>query len=643
MDSEHARAAGWVGRCRAAWRALRVLPIRFDDPVAEASFIQMFRSGGLPFARSAMALGIVAYAAFFLAEWQVPSHLGDGQTWRQLTRVGLMAMLGAVLIVSWMRTSLFLRHYVPIVFGLSAVALHATAVIGILDGVFAPMFYLSVLASIVFGLFLLYGFARLPVSHALLIGLSVMAAMLIYALTADDAGIRGWRMAVHLGAANFAGFVLACVQERRERELFSQSAQTTQTALELARRTGDVEKAVALRNRALSSLAHDLRQPLMALTTHAALLQAHRERLTPYGLGTSVDGVGNCVRALDTQLTTLLDISNAQAAASPANLQRVDLRGLIEEACQEFAPRARHLGIQWRVRMPLDGPLLGLTDRAQLARVISNLADNALKFASAPDRRPPWVVIAATRVGPTLRLHVIDNGIGIDPAHHARIFEECFQVDNTARQRSRGYGLGLALVRAHIDRLDGHVIHLSSSLGRGAHFQITVPRIATPNDSAEDSPLAAEGAGVADAYVLLVEDDEQIRLSVNLLLQSWGALTETCAGVDEALARIEHAERTFDAILTDYRLPGAMDGLRLAHALRHRYPGVPVLLTSGLTTPNEAAEEDILLLRKPYGLDDLRRAIISVLSKPGAEYGESNLVRFPNKERQRNAAKPEIR
>jgi CheY-like chemotaxis protein len=115
------------------------------------------------------------------------------------------------------------------------------------------------------------------------------------------------------------------------------------------------------------------------------------------------------------------------------------------------------------------------------------------------------------------------------------------------------------------------------------------------------------------------------------------------ADAEDALQMLERGEK-FDLVFSDVAMPGAMDGFGLAHAVRRRYPGVPILLTSGLTTPNEAADEGILLLRKPYGLDDLHRAIIRVLGKSGSESGdESNLVRFPNKQWQRNAAKPEIR
>jgi CheY-like chemotaxis protein len=106
---------------------------------------------------------------------------------------------------------------------------------------------------------------------------------------------------------------------------------------------------------------------------------------------------------------------------------------------------------------------------------------------------------------------------------------------------------------------------------------------------------------------------------------------------------LERGEK-FDLVFSDVAMPGTMDGFGLAHALRRRHPGVPILLASGLTAPNEAADEEILLLRKPYGLEDLRRAINRVLSEPAAEsVDESNLVRFPNKQRQRNTAKPEIR
>ena len=106
---------------------------------------------------------------------------------------------------------------------------------------------------------------------------------------------------------------------------------------------------------------------------------------------------------------------------------------------------------------------------------------------------------------------------------------------------------------------------------------------------------------------------------------------------ESALQILERGQK-FDLVFSDVAMPGAMDGLGLAHALRQLYPGVSILLASGLTAPDEAVEVDLPLLSKPYGLEDLRRAINKVLRKP-KQADDSNLVRFPNTPHARIASK----
>jgi PAS domain S-box-containing protein len=238
--------------------------------------------------------------------------------------------------------------------------------------------------------------------------------------------------------------------------------------------------------------------------------------------------------------------------------------------------------------------------------------------------------------GDFVALKITDTGSGIPPDVLPKIFDPFF----TTKESNKSAGLGLSQVYGFAIQSHG-AVGAKSETGKGTEITMHLPRtIAAPTSvrSGEDSDIASVSGG----RVLIVEDDAEVAEVTASLIDQLGYKCRLAIDAEDALQTLARGEK-FDLVFSDVAMPGAMDGLGLAHALRHRYPGVPILLTSGLTTPNEAAEEDILLLRKPYGLDDLRRAIISVLTKSGSEYGESNLVRFPNKERQRKAANPEIR
>ena len=238
--------------------------------------------------------------------------------------------------------------------------------------------------------------------------------------------------------------------------------------------------------------------------------------------------------------------------------------------------------------------------------------------------------------GDFVALKITDTGSGIPAEVLPKIFDPFF----TTKESNRSAGLGLSQVYGFAMQSRG-AVGAKSETGKGTEITMFLPRTtAAPASirSGDDSELAS-GAG---GQVLIVEDDAEVAEVTASLIDQLGYKWRLAMDAEDALRAFERGEK-FDLVFSDVAMPGAMDGLGLAHALRRRYPGLPILLASGLTTPNEAAAEEILLLPKPYGLDDLRQAINRVLSKSGpAPADGGNLVRFPNKQRQHKAAKPEI-
>ncbi|MBE0594309.1 MAG: response regulator, partial [Gemmatimonadales bacterium] len=296
--------------------------------------------------------------------------------------------------------------------------------------------------------------------------------------------------------------------------------------------------------------------------------------------------------------------------------------------------------------------------------VLSNLTANALKF-SAPDRSA-WVLIRVRRAGGRLLVEVRDNGIGIEPADQRRVFDEYFQVDNHARSPEHGQGLGLSIVRETVSRLPGHSIGLASRPGRGTRFTLTLPaadhpgptsgspeelsdsrypaaealrslaaastpesarrcesppvrylagapaegEIAPSGGDSDVGAVAPQGEPLTGAYALFIEDDDAMRDALGQLLQQWGVLVEAAASGEDALQLAAGAERTFDVIVSDFRLPGAWDGLRLIAELR-RLEGVrtPAILLSGefgVETLRRDAPDDVQVMAKPPDLPRLR-------------------------------------
>jgi two-component system CheB/CheR fusion protein len=230
------------------------------------------------------------------------------------------------------------------------------------------------------------------------------------------------------------------------------------------------------------------------------------------------------------------------------------------------------------------------------------------------------VLLGCRRFGMTLRIEVWDTGIGIPEADLKAIFEEYHQLDNAARERSRGLGLGLPIVQRLGDLL-GHKIHVKSSLGNGSVFAIEIALLSAqttalaiaPKEELPHAALPPPRTGT----ILLIEDDPDIAELLEIFLKGEGHRVTTERDGIEALAHIEHAALQPDLILSDYNLPKGLSGLQLAVAVRsflHRR--VPVIILSGdisTETLRGVKQEDCIHLSKPVKLPALAEAIQEAL------------------------------
>jgi two-component system CheB/CheR fusion protein len=221
-----------------------------------------------------------------------------------------------------------------------------------------------------------------------------------------------------------------------------------------------------------------------------------------------------------------------------------------------------------------------------------------------------------------LGIEVWDTGIGIQHAQFQAIFEEYHQVDNAARERSRGLGLGLSIVRRLGDLL-GHEVHVRSRPGKGSVFSIMVPLASgEPVDAAADSDGSSAGAPAAPrtGAILVVDDDPDVRETIALVLADDGHRVVSAPDGAEALASVARGMINPDLILADYNLPGGLDGLRLAAKLRAAIGrNVPlIILTGDISTEalRDIGAEDCLQLNKPVKLDELSSAIRRLLPPP---------------------------
>ena len=391
-------------------------------------------------------------------------------------------------------------------------------------------------------------------------------------------------------------------------------------ALEAAKRTAEL--ANAAKSRFLAAASHDLRQPLQSLSLLQGLLAHRVEGAVSQKL---VARLADTVGAMAGMLNTLLDINQIEAGV--IRPEPVDFRvdDLFADLGRNFAYQAQAQGLEFRV---VPSALIVHSDRHLLEQMLRNLVSNALKYT--PNGK---VLLGCRRSGAAVRIEVWDTGIGIPAGELTAVFEEYRQLDNPARERDRGLGLGLAIVH-RLGALLGHRIGARSRPGKGSVFSIEVPlgagSPATPpgaTDPISPNPAAlAAGSGIQPgthaASILIVEDDPQVRELLALILGDAGHRTMAVSDGPAALELVQDGAMRPDLLLTDYNLPRHMNGLALATALRERLgPELPVVILTG-----DISSEALTAitaghcspLNKPVDPAGLRRAVQDHLPTPAA-------------------------
>lgn len=213
------------------------------------------------------------------------------------------------------------------------------------------------------------------------------------------------------------------------------------------------------------SIAHDLRTPLRSMSGFArALVEDESASLSSLGAEYAMR-IARSAKYMDNLLLDLLAYS--RLARTEMSLVELDLEPPIHELLTLLEREIREQKVSVEVKSPLGTAVAHLPT---LKQIISNLIGNSLKFISK--ERPAVVRISTTRTPGWVRLWVEDNGIGIEPEFHEKIFG-LFQRLHDA-QAYPGTGIGLALVRKGVERMGGHV-GVESQLGQGSRFWVELP------------------------------------------------------------------------------------------------------------------------------------------------------------------------
>ncbi|HUP60523.1 MAG TPA: response regulator [Thermoanaerobaculia bacterium] len=369
------------------------------------------------------------------------------------------------------------------------------------------------------------------------------------------------RMLFIFGASYFFLIGVANLQEKRlrirnlEAEASRRVEELTRMTQELADANRRTQEADRLKSQFLANMSHELRTPMNSIIGFSEILVERLQgQVEPKHLGflKHIHASGQHLLGI---INDILDLSKIEAGKMEIYPEFFAIEPVAESVCQVMRGMTKSHP-NFVLDIPSDLPQIE-TDMAKFKQVLFNLLSNAVKFS--PPQKP--ITIRAALDGGWITVSVQDEGIGVDAAHHAVIFEEFRQVDGTARREFGGTGLGLALVKRFVE-LQGGQVTVESALGLGSTFSFTLPVRSRAAVVTRQQEMPAQSLA---ERVLVVEDDANAYDLIAAALGSAGYLSVRARHGDEAL-KLARESRPI-AVTLDLVLPG-VDGWEVLKRLK---------------------------------------------------------------------------
>jgi len=365
-------------------------------------------------------------------------------------------------------------------------------------------------------------------------------------------------------------------------------------------------------------VAHDFNNLLMIVSGHLYTLR--RLLAGNAAGGSAVDAIELAARRGESLTRQLLTFARRQTL-NPVTMSIADhfasldtlLKSSIGAAVKLYPDFPSDL---WPVRVDISELDLALVNLALNARdampqggAVSLAAANvALSGPDAP----------AGLVGDFVAVTVSDTGSGIAPDILARVFDPFFTTKG-----AKGSGLGLSQVHGFVHQ-SGGTVTIRSAPGDGTHITLYLPRAVAAPDLPRPAETPVENTAPG-GNVLIVEDNPAVATATAGMLEELGYEVVTKSDAQSGLD--ETNRRKFDLVVSDIVMAGAMDGVALWRTLRQQHPALPVVLVTGYSEAARAAERDMVLLRKPFRLEELGRVVArAIAGRP--QPAPSNLVQL---------------
>lgn len=334
----------------------------------------------------------------------------------------------------------------------------------------------------------------------------------------------------------------------------------------------------------LAMLAHELRNPLAALTYSLPLRTSGNEEVRSWAQGVAARQTKQLASLVD----DLLDASRITKGKIKLRRRKTDGIVIVRAAVESLRAAAAERKHQVKLDLPV-GPVIVDVDPSRLEQIVVNLVANAIKYTPLGGR----IVVAVRAVDDRMEIEVADNGIGLEPQMLERVFEPFAQAEGAIERSCGGLGIGLTLVRRLSELHGGSVQAASAGAGKGASFVVSLPIVAPEAAARRDLGARLNGGERSSVppeirRVLIVEDNEDTGQGMLRLLESVGLEVRLESNGAQALAAA--AAFVPHVILLDIGLPD-IDGYELARQLRRSdsIGDVFIVAVSGFSRPEDRA------------------------------------------------------
>jgi CheY-like chemotaxis protein/anti-sigma regulatory factor (Ser/Thr protein kinase) len=289
-----------------------------------------------------------------------------------------------------------------------------------------------------------------------------------------------------------------------------------------------------------------------------------------------VDQIKSSVNALQSLFNALLDISRLEAGVMKVDKGDFHLQPLLDKLANEY----ELLAAEKDLRLVISScDFVAHSDASLIEQILRNYLSNAIRYTDQGE-----VSINCSATNDTVKIRVSDTGCGIPHNEQKAVFQEFHQLHNPERDRSKGLGLGLAIVQRSAKLLQ-HRIGLESEPGKGSTFWIDIDRGSAISNSAVTSTETTTETSMQPAhkpFLVVIDDEVSVLDGTRQLLETWNCEVITAMDLSSALKQLEQHDQKPDAIIADYRLCDNQTGIEAITAIHAHYGTmIPALIVTG--------------------------------------------------------------